>query len=425
MTKKFLLFLTKDQKQPFDYGGNYRRVMESIGGNSGNNVFQYSLQTILRKNNIGIETDIWSLSPVSDGRIEQLNEKYAAAVVAPANVLSGYAVRNGCLKRMTEYIRRLRMPVHIVSLGAQSSYDFSFDFLSECRKEAAAFVAAVLDGGGKIGVRGNFTQEAVCKLGFAPEDCEVIGCPSIFINGGALQVKKTELSPDELRPVFNGTPVWRHPQIEKYFAAYPESFFVDQEKFYRLLYQPLDLGRKELKYLADKNDFWLRMYRQDRIKFYGDYAAWAQDIKNSGANFSFGSRIHGNILPLLQGIPAYITATDSRVRELAEYYHIPYEKLPRDLPALHHFYEKADYTAFNQNFASAYNRFAAFMQSCGLNVAAADDTALPASGMVLEPKINKEPIIAQARICRRSLLHYGLYVLYCFFKRCLRGEFRF
>lgn len=190
MTKKFLLFLTKDQKQPFDYGGNYRRVMESIGGNSGNNVFQYSLQTILRKNNIGIETDIWSLSPVSDGRIEQLNEKYAAAVVAPANVLSGYAVRNGCLKRMTEYIRRLRMPVHIVSLGAQSSYDFSFDFLSECRKEAAAFVAAVLDGGGKIGVRGNFTQEAVCKLGFAPEDCEVIGCPSIFINGGALQVKK-------------------------------------------------------------------------------------------------------------------------------------------------------------------------------------------------------------------------------------------
>lgn len=425
MTKKFLLFLTKDQRQPFDYGESYGRVMESIGGNSGNNVFQYSLQTILRNNNIGIETDLWSLSAVSEQRVEQMNSLYGAAVAAPANVISGFAVRNGCLERMTRLIRRLRIPVHIVSLGAQGDYDFSFDFLSECRKEASAFIGAVLDGGGKIGVRGYFTQEAVCKLGFSPEDCEVIGCPSIFINGGGLQVKKTELSPDELRPVFNGTPVWRHPQIETYFKAYPQSFFVDQEKFYRLLYQPWDLGRKELKYLADKNDFWLRMYEQDRIRFYGDYTAWVQDIRNSGVNFSFGSRIHGNILPLLQGIPAYITATDSRVRELAEYYRLPYEKLPHQLPDLYHFYEKADYKDFNRNFAAAHRNFTAFMQKCGLSVAAADDKAMPAADITLPSEQNHRLIAVQAQICRRSPLHYGFHVLYCFLKRCLRGEFRF
>lgn len=418
-----MLSLTKDQRQPFDYGGNYRRNMKSIGGNSGNNVFQYSLQTILGCNDIGIETLLWNETEIPETEFARLREQYAAAVVAPANILAGS--RSGDLKRWAAIVRRLNMPVHVVGVGAQSDYDFSFDFLSGCREAAAEFVGAVLDSGGKIGVRGYFTQEVVHKLGFSFEDCDVIGCPSIFINGGGLKIAKPELSARELRPMFNGTPVWRHPQIGKYFEDYPQSVFVDQDKFYRLLYLPHDLGRKELRYLADKNGFWLRMYLQGRIRFYGDYADWVRDIRDGGVNFSFGSRIHGNILPLLQGVPVYVTATDSRVRELAEYYSLPYEKLPRELPDLYRFYEKADYEAFNRNFAPAYRKFVSFMQKCGLSVVSDNGDVSPRGNAARTSEQNIRTVEAQARFCRRSPLHYASYVLYKFLGRCLRGELRF
>ncbi len=410
MRKRFLLYLTKDQRQPFDYSANYRQVMTDIGGNSGNNVFQYSLQTILRDNDISIATDLWHFGPNSDKEIAELREKYDAVIITPANIIASYAAKDGALQQKTSFIRRLKIPVYVVGVGAQSDYNYSFDFLSSLRKEAIDFIGAVLDGGGRIGVRGYFSQEAICKLGFSSQDSEVIGCPSIFINGDSLQIEKTVSSAQELIPSFNGTPVWNHPQIKKYFDTYPQSVFVDQDKFYRLLFLPQELERKELKYLADKEGKWLHMYLQNRIKFYGDYASWVEDIKNNKINFSFGSRIHGNILPLLQGIPAYITATDSRVRELAEYFHIPSEKLPQNLPELYDFYEKADYGAFNRNFASKYGNFVSFMQKCGLNVSAKTEE-LSQKVEIPQPK-NKELIVSQAKFCSRSRLHYIIFILY-------------
>ena len=40
-------------------------------------------------------------------------------------------------------------------------------------------------------------------------------------------------------------------------------------------------------------------------------------------NFACGSRIHGNIMPILMGIPAAICPIDSRTREMAEFFDIP------------------------------------------------------------------------------------------------------
>ena len=217
MRKRFLLYLTKDQRQPFDYSANYRQVMTDIGGNSGNNVFQYSLQTILRDNDISIATDLWHFGPNSDKEIAELSEKYDAVIITPANIIASYAAKDGALQQKASFIRRLKIPVYVVGVGAQSDYNYSFDFLSSVRKEAIDFIGAVLDGGGRIGVRGYFSQEAICKLGFSSQDSEVIGCPSIFINGDSLQIEKTVSSAQELIPSFNGTPVWNHPQIKKYF----------------------------------------------------------------------------------------------------------------------------------------------------------------------------------------------------------------
>lgn len=55
MARKFLLSLTRNQQLPFDYNIDYETAMDSLGGNSGNNIFQYSLQSMLRANDIDVE----------------------------------------------------------------------------------------------------------------------------------------------------------------------------------------------------------------------------------------------------------------------------------------------------------------------------------------------------------------------------------
>ena len=403
MNNKTLLYLTKDQRIPYVHSGCYDKDMASIGGNSGNNIFQYSIQNILLPDNIELK---------SDDELEYINDwsHYNGLMILPANIFSSNAAKK--LEYWTNIISRSKLPAYVIAAGAQSKYDYSFNFMEKIKRESYNFVKTVLDSGGKIGVRGYFTQEAICKLGFKPEDCEVIGCPSIFINGGDLKVDPARLNENELIPMLNGNPIWNHPQVYKIFDNYKESYFVDQDKFYRLLYYPQNLGRKDLKFLAGSNNLWYKMYSQDRIKFYGDYDAWVNGLKNLKINFSFGSRIHGNILPILQGIPSYILATDSRVRELAEYFEIPFERMPKQLKSLYEYYQLADYGNFNKNFAAKYEKFVGFINSCGLNVIAAQNKIDASHTMPQISLQNRAAIEHYHRWCGRSKLLYLVYIAY-------------
>lgn len=426
MKQKIFLSQPHMDSSAFDYTQDYTVAMRSLGGNSGNTIFQFSLQCLLDNPKNEIETlhcksKIWDI----ESQIERINNECKAVLIAPANIFASYTFRGGDLTKASKIIRKLKVPVHLISAGAQSSYEYSFGFLREIAPASKELVSAVLDSGGNIGVRGYFTQEVIQKLGFKADDCTVIGCPSLFIKGNTLKINKPVLSEQELIPMINGTPVWNHRQVMQYFSKYPKAVFVDQDKFYRLLYKPEALGRKELKYLSSSKTNWLEMYLEDRIKLYGDYQSWVADIQKRGINFSFGNRIHGNILPILQGIPAYITATDSRVRELSEYFAIPHEKLPEKLTGLYDYYQKADYTEFNKNFAARYETFKAFMHKCGVEIEPKE--SLSKSDIKI-PQISaqhKSLIKQQAKICNSFKGAYVVYAFYKFLARLLKREFRF
>ncbi|MBK5218076.1 MAG: polysaccharide pyruvyl transferase family protein [Propionibacteriales bacterium] len=87
-----------------------------------------------------------------------------------------------------------------------------------------------------------------------------------------------------------------------------------------------------------------------------------------GYQFSFGTRIHGNIAAILAGTPAMLLAHDSRTLELARYHEIPrrsVRKLPPDVRAAD-LYEQVDYTAFNAGHRARWEQFAAFLIRNGL-----------------------------------------------------------
>ncbi len=198
MNKKTLLCLSKDQSIPYSLSGSYDFDMYSIGGNSGNNVFQYSIQNML-------SSDAVEIIARKDIKNNYSWNDYNGLMILPANILSASSVYK--LKYWTDTIRNIKLPVYVVGLGAQSHYNYSFDFLKPIKKEAYEFIKTILDSGGRIGLRGYFTQEAICKLGFRDDDSDVIGCPSIFINGKDLNITLPQLAEEEIIPMLNGNQV--------------------------------------------------------------------------------------------------------------------------------------------------------------------------------------------------------------------------
>ncbi|WP_346664647.1 glycosyltransferase family 4 protein [uncultured Mailhella sp.] len=392
MHKRILLCLNRDQSKTFDYSVDPDDAMLMLGGNSGNNVFQYTLQNLLRGEDcqVDIDTDFFADFSAFRARADAISAEYDAMVFSPANVFANYAVDAG-LTFWRDNIEKLRIPVYAIGAGAQSDASFSLGFVDEIRDQATAFVRSILNTGGTLGLRGYFTESVVRALGFQDSDYTVIGCPSIFLRGRGLRMEKPKLAREELRVAVNGFRAWNDRAFHRHFREYPGSYFVCQEEFYRLLYAPDKLTWKELQYLSDPSELWLSMYRQDRIALYGDIPAWFEDLKRRKINFSFGCRIHGNILPILAGIPAYLDALDSRVRELGEFFSIPARTFDRNPEDLYELYEQTDYTAFNAGFAARYDNFAAFMSACGLPCSPASGE--PPHGVVPRIKDDDKDIV--------------------------------
>lgn len=371
MHKRILLCLDRNQFEKFDYTQSYPDAMASIGGNSGNNVFQYSLQSLLSNpnNKITVDCKLLHKAPVEKEYYDKINNEFDCVVFSPANVLAAYA-KYTKLSSWTKNFNPINIPIYAIGLGAQSDKDFSTDYLADIKEEACSFVKTILKNDGCIGLRGDFSAECMKKLGFQEgSDFMTIGCPSMFMMGPDLKIEKNPIKEEDFIPLINGFRAWGNNDFHKYFKKYPKSIFVCQEEFYRLFFKQDELTWKEFQYLYDDDNKFLDLYKENRIKLYGTFQGWYHDIKELGINFSFGCRIHGNVVPILAGIPSYVDAFDSRTKELAQYFEIPYGDFePFNMPDPYELYQKADYSNFNKNFKDKYAKFEEFVKRCGLNI---------------------------------------------------------
>ncbi|MGL4666816.1 MAG: glycosyltransferase [Saezia sp.] len=367
--KKILHCLNRNQFIPYDYNLPYEEAMRLLGGNSGNNIFQFALQKMLSvpSQEVTVDTDFLSRSLLSKEYFDAINSEYDFVVFSPANVLSEYATKDSRIVEWTEKIKQLKIPVLAVGVGAQSDADYSLDFVSYIKNNAIEFVEAILKSGGGITTRGHFTSEVIAKLGFSQDAYHTLGCPSMMVMGENLSIDHKKVAQEEFAPFFNGFLFWNNSENHQFLKKYERSAFLCQDEFYRLLYKPQELTWKEIQYLQRQNSFFYDMYMQDKIKLYGDFPSWHHAVKDR-YSFSMGCRIHGNILPMLAGIPAFIDSFDSRVRELAEYYDIPHAKLNGQAIDPYELYMNADYTAFNENHPSRFKKYKDFFALFGLSI---------------------------------------------------------
>lgn len=342
-------------------------INNRIWNNVGNLLFPTSMWRNLASEEVSI--DPYYDIKVSDA--DYINENYDVFLIPLANAFRTSFM--GALKVLTELVKKLRIPCIVSGVGLQhgiigigKEVSFPFD------DSVVEFMRAVLDKSAIVGVRGECTYNYLKSLGFS-KNVEVIGCPSMYTFGRNLPSPK-KLSAETLRIALNAKKSDNDEVKEKFFA---DKIFMKNAE--RITYIPQETNELMMMCYgvpidSTKNVFPLNLShsffeKNDKIisQFFLNTYTWINYMKNE-VDFSFGTRIHGNVVAVLAGTPACLVATDARVLELAEYHNIPHISVKEleNYSSIDDIYNTIDFNQVLDGHSDRYDRFRNFLRKNGL-----------------------------------------------------------
>jgi hypothetical protein len=301
---------------------------------------------------------------------DRVNADFDAFVLPLANAFRPSFVET--LDSITAFVRRLRIPVVPLSVGAQASLKHETDRLDGMSGSIRAFARAVLEKAPVMSVRGEFTADYLAALGI--HDVEVIGCPSMFMHGPGWRARPAPSGkPEDLRLALNSTP--RVPRMLALAARLrrrvPDVMHIPQN------YDDL------LTLLGDRSDKVDKVVDpQTRTAIPLDLPSWLRLLEQR--DLTVGTRIHGNIASLLAGTAALVLAHDARTRELCDSLGIACMSLSALPPgvSVNELRALADPGPFNRGYDARFERFKAFLDPQPVPHAFSDDTATGTSAFV-------------------------------------------
>ena len=297
---------------------------------------------------------------------DYINNNYDCVLLPMANCFHLNWVQY--MEKRTSHISKIKIPVYVIACGIQAkSYDEMDSLIESIREPATNFIKSVYNTGGEFALRGYFTAEFFEKLGF--KNAVVTGCPSIFQMGRDLTISNEKVSKKDFVATINGT--FKLPIPDKDINA---ADFICQDVNGKLLYNPEYFAsdpfsfRRILKYIKRGDYCFVKAAANNRIKLFADTQQWMSYYVYNNVSFSFGSRIHGTIIPILSGVPSLCYTMDARTREMTEFFDIPHIIPSSNIQKkdLYEWYCETDYSTFNANFAKRYDDFEKFLQKCGL-----------------------------------------------------------
>lgn len=329
----------------------------SVCPNVGNRAWLQGIIVALQDGNNNLEFLTAEMTP------EFINSEFDVVVLPMANIF--YVGYVSAMNRLASVFEKIKIPTYVIACGVQAdSFDKLKDLIDAIKEPATKFIRSIYATGGEFALRGYFTKEFFDKLGF--HSAVVTGCPSLYQLGDGLKIEKS--SNISMKPVLNG----KIEIVGRYLKCNPEALYIDQCDYYNLIFGVRDKNRNESDYkymrkLVQKYGFEIVQYAMERrALLFTDIPIWRKYLIDNDYNFSCGSRIHGNIISILSGIPALIYADDSRTREMAEFFSIPLVIPGSKEYTLEELYERADYNEFNKNFRKNYQQFEEFLISKGL-----------------------------------------------------------
>lgn len=352
-------------------------ILRNVGPNSMDDIYhqtEYLNYEWIKSTNVG--NKLWLMGLVSsistsENQIDFLesymdadyiNANYDICIKPEANIFSPRFI--GGMERHVDRYDKVTIPIYVIACGAAAkSYDELDELCVSIKEPATRFIKSIYKSGGEFCLRGYFTKEMFDKLGF--HDAVVTGCPSMYQFGRKFTVDDRKVSKDNFKPALNG-------MIElckKPLSDYSKSEFFDQGLFYPVLYHESVYNVKE--YINTFGIKSIELINDNRLNLLIDMQDWMDYLIANDFNFSCGSRIHGNIMPIISGIPAAICPPDSRVREMAEFFDIPMIS-DKDLKKkdLYEIYLNTSYKKFNKTFAQKYDAYEKFLIERGIVKAA-------------------------------------------------------
>lgn len=206
-----------------------------------------------------------------------------------------------------------------------------------------------------LGVRGEYTASVLEKAGVV--NLRVIGCPSLYRGMDEnFRIEKKPFDP-KMRACCNFRTFYGAiSEAEReflLFAANREMGFAEQNH-YELTLSFCRENQEAFDYFSA----WLN--RQKRMFFsVRDWDAWVRRY-----DFSMGSRFHGNVAALNNGIPALWMVIDGRMDEMTRLFRLPTMRMDEfrmDRP-LEYYYDLADFTSFNQAYPERMRTFRDFIR---------------------------------------------------------------
>ena len=342
---KILLIIGKSVFVKGDTSKGYRKNFLDYNANVGNYLYYYALEKYLCNGcNSNENITIKNIDYLRN--FDEINNNFDMIIFATDNKL--HRKCKDILVSYAECFSKIKKPVYVINLGLQTNIrDKEVLYIKKIKSEIVNFIEAIYQTGGTFALRGNYTAKIFDKLGF--NDYTVTGCPSFFINGkNGFNLRKH----NKIKKIaINGTKIFKDKFINKNFTEY-DTYFIDQDRFYRILFEREKYPIKYSNILL----FWrfnpltIRFLKEGRIKLFCDIPLWQNFLKENHFDFSFGTRIHGNIISLLSGIPSMVYCKDLRTLELAEYFEIPHITKINKKMDLQELYNVCDYTKMLSNY---------------------------------------------------------------------------
>lgn len=297
---------------------------------------------------------------------DYINSNYDMIIAPMANIFSLHF--KDMLEPLADKFKDINIPVYVIACGVQAnSYDDLDDLCRDLKEPATKFIKSVYKTGGEFALRGYFSKEFFDKLGF--KSAVVTGCPSLYQLGRSLNICKKDIVGEELKCVINGN----LRDYERLLGNKVNADFFDQHTFYHQIYDKTYFNN------ADSRAFIKALVKQEnlqtadwllkgKIKLIPNMNEWRCYLKQEAYNFSFGKRIHGNIMSILSGVPAVLDACDSRVREMGEFFEIPLLSSDdvKKYHSLYEIFEICDYSKFNEHFKDKYDAYEKFCIERGI-----------------------------------------------------------
>lgn len=231
---------------------------------------------------------------------------------------------------MADFIEKTDLPVTMLGLGAQTK---NRSEVSKIHPNTLRLMKIIAERSPSIGVRGFYTAEVLAAHGVS--NVEVLGCPSLYTcRHPPSKIMPWRSSNNQRISVNFSRRVSHHSFSQPVLCAIENeilriamnhtSQFVVQDELEEASIgnASVELAKSVTDYFSAFDSSEVITYFSRNAKYFTSYADWSKSLAVCG--LSIGSRLHGNLVALLNGVPALTVVHDSRTLEMCALTGVPF-----------------------------------------------------------------------------------------------------